>query len=56
MVQRIERLVGGDPVVEEHVVRFIRAQYGARSLVYLPEKVAKEIVKRPAHFLRAAKR
>jgi hypothetical protein len=43
MVQRIERLVGGDPVVEEHVVRFIRAKYGARSLVYLPQKVARKL-------------
>jgi hypothetical protein len=48
--------VGGDPVVEEQVLRFIAHQYGARSLVYLPPKVANEIRKRPAHFLRAAKR
>jgi hypothetical protein len=49
-------LVGGDPVVEEQVLRFIAHQYGARSLVYLPAKVANEIRKRPSHFVGAAKR
>jgi hypothetical protein len=55
-VQLLERLVGGDAVVEEQVLRFIAHQYGAKSLVYLSAKVANEIRKRPAHFLRAAKR
>jgi hypothetical protein len=55
MVQRIERLVGGDPVVEDQVLRFIAARYGAKSLVYLPRPVVAVIVKRPADFIRAAK-
>jgi len=52
-VQRIERLVGGDPVVEERILEFIEARYGARSLAFLPRRVASEVVKRPADFVRA---
>ena len=55
-VLRIERLVGGDPVVEDQVLRFIVAQYGAKNLFYLPRKVAAAILKRPAAFISAAKR
>ena len=54
-VQRIERLVGGDPVTEDQILRFIAARYSARSLLYLPPQVAGEILKRPADFVRAAK-
>ena len=54
-VQRIERLVGGDPVVEAQIVRFIGARYGAKNLLYLPWHVAAEVCKRPADFVRAAK-
>jgi hypothetical protein len=55
-VQRIERLVGGDVVTEEQILRFIEARYGARSLVFLPPHVAAEVLKRPGDFIRAAKR
>ncbi len=55
-VLRIERLVGGDAVVEDQVLRFIGARYGAKSLLYLPRHVAAEILKRPGDFLAAAKR
>ncbi len=55
-MQRIERLVGGDPVVEEQVLRFIAHQYGAKGLCYLPQSVAAQVVKRPGDFVRAAKR
>jgi hypothetical protein len=55
-VLRIERLVGGDPVTEDRVLRFIGARYTARSLVYLPPPVAAQVLKRPADFIRAAKR
>jgi hypothetical protein len=51
----MERLVGGDVVTEEQVLRFIGARYGAKSLLYLPRHVAGEILKRPADFIRAAK-
>ncbi len=55
-VLHIERLVGGDPVVEEQVLQFIGARYGATNLLYLPAHVAAEVLKRPADFIRAAKR
>jgi hypothetical protein len=54
-VLRIERLVGGDPVTEDQILRFIGARYGARSLFYLPSHVAAAVCKRPADFIRAAK-
>ncbi len=55
-VVHIERLVGGDSVTEEEVLRFVAARYGAKSLFYLPPNVATAIRKRPADFIRAAKR
>ena len=56
-VQRIERLVGGDPVVEDQILRFIAAEpHRAKNLLYLRPHVAKEILKRPVDFVRAAKR
>jgi hypothetical protein len=54
-VRRMERLVGGDPVTEEQILRFIGARYGARNLFYLPPNVAAEVCKRPTDFIRAAK-
>ncbi len=54
-VQRLERLLGGDPVTEGEILRFIAARYGAKSLFYLPPHVAAEVCKRPADFIRAAK-
>ncbi len=55
-VARIERLVGGDPVTEGQVLRFIEAKYGARSLFFLPAHVAAQVCRRPADFIRAAQR
>lgn len=55
-VQRIERLVGGDPVVEDQVLRFIGARYGAKNLLYLPRHVAAAVLKRPGDFIAAARR
>jgi hypothetical protein len=55
-VLRIERLVGGDPVTEDQILRFIAARYGAKSLLYLPRHVAAAILKRPGDFITAAKR
>jgi hypothetical protein len=55
-VHRIERLVGGDAVTEDRILRFIVARYCAKSLFYLPSHVAAEVCKRPADFIRAAKR
>jgi hypothetical protein len=55
-VQRIERLVGGDVRVERQILRFIADRYGARNLFFLPPDVATQVVRRPADFIRAAKR
>jgi hypothetical protein len=52
---RLERLLGGDPVTEDLILRFIGHRYGARNLFYVPAKAAAEIWKRPADFIRAAK-
>ncbi len=49
-------LIGGDPTTEGQVLEFIRARYGARSLVYLPAHVAAQVCKRPGDFVRAARR
>lgn len=54
-VERVHRLLGGDPRVEEMILRFISDKYGAKCLLYLPPYVAKEILKRPTDFIRAAK-
>ncbi len=54
-VLRMEWLVGGDPVTEEQILRFIRARYGAKNLLYLPPHVAAEILKSPGDFVRAAR-
>jgi hypothetical protein len=55
-VQRLERLLGGDPVTEDRVLRFIAAQYGAKSLLYLPPHVSAAVLKRPTDFIAAAQR
>lgn len=54
-VERLHRLLGGDVRVEGMVLQFIADKYGAKNLLYLPPQVAKEILKRPADFLQAAK-
>ena len=54
-VMALHRVVGGDAQTERLVLRFIEQRYGAASLLYLPPKVAAEILRRPADFLRAAK-
>jgi hypothetical protein len=55
MVERLHRVIGGDARAEEMILRFIDERYGARSLIYLPAKVAKEVLRRPADFIQAAK-
>ncbi len=54
-VDELHRVLAGDPLTEELVVRFIGARYGARSLFFLSPKVAAEIRYRPGDFLKAAK-
>ena len=55
-VLAIERLVGGDPVTERHVLRFIGFQFTAKNLLYVPLDAARQIELRPGDFLRAARR
>jgi hypothetical protein len=55
-VERLHDVVGGDPVTEDMILRFIADQYGAKNLLYLPPKVATAILARPVDFIRAAKR
>ncbi|HEY6009242.1 MAG TPA: hypothetical protein VIU40_13030 [Geobacteraceae bacterium] len=55
-VRRLERLLAGDPAVEDAVLAFITNNYGAKSLFTLPANIAAEIIRRPADFIRAAKR
>ena len=55
-VRRLERILGGDPVTEEMVLRFIVARYAAKNLFHLPANVATQILRRPQDFLHATKR
>ena len=54
-VERLHHALGGDPVTEEMILRFIGARWEAMNLFYLPPKVAAEALRRPVDFLRAAK-
>ena len=55
-VQRIHDAVGGDPVTEEMIVRYIAEKFGAKNLFYVSPRVAAEILRRPLDFIRAAKK
>jgi len=54
-VESLHRVLAGDPVLEDLVLRFIEHRYGAPSLLYLSERIAKEILGRPGDFRRAVK-
>jgi len=54
-VERLHRLLGGDVRVEGMILQFIGDKYGAATLLHLPPHVAREILKRPADFIRAVK-
>jgi hypothetical protein len=54
-VERLHRLLGGDPHVEGMVLTYIAFRWQAKNLFYIPERFAREILNRPADFLRAAK-
>ena len=54
-VERLHRLLGGDGRGEEMILRFIADRYSAATLLHLPPQVAREILKRPADFIQAAK-
>ena len=55
-VERLHRLLGGDPHVEGMVLTYIKAHWDADSLLELPLHVARGIFKRPDKFLEAVKR
>ena len=48
-------MLGGDVRVEGMILQFIADKCGARTLLHQPPHVAREILKRPADFIRAAK-
>lgn len=54
-VRRLHRVLEGDRLTEEAIMRFIADKFGAISLSYLPIHVAEQILQRPADFIRAAK-
>jgi hypothetical protein len=54
-VERLHRLLGGDVRVEDMALRFIADHYRAATLLHLPAHGAREILKRPADFVQAAK-
>ena len=54
-VEHLHRLLCGDARVEEMVLKFIGDKYGTKNLLHLPAHVAKEIIRRPADFIRAVK-
>jgi hypothetical protein len=54
-VVRLHRHLGGEARIEGMVLKFIADKYGAKNLLYLPPHVAREILKRPADFIQAAK-
>jgi len=41
--------------VEGMILQFIKDRYGTANLLHMPEHVAREILKRPSDFMRAAK-
>ena len=49
------RLLGGDPETEQAVMVFIRRKWGVKNLWRIPARIADEIIKRPADFLKRAK-
>lgn len=55
-VQRIHDVVGGDPVTEDMILRFIADRYVVKNFLRIPPRVAAEILKRPVEFIRAAKK
>jgi hypothetical protein len=54
-VEALHRALGGDPLTEAAILRFIADRYQARTLAHLPPRVAEQALSRPKDFLRAAK-
>jgi len=55
VVEHLHRLLGGDPQLEQMVVKYIQFRWQAKDLFCIPAKAASEIIRRPADFLKAAK-
>ena len=55
IIERLERLLGGDPATEEAILAFISHKYNARSLADLAEETSREIFRRPYDFVRTAR-
>jgi hypothetical protein len=54
--KHIARLLEGDFATEEMLVRFVKEKYGVPTVLDLPPKIAREIIRRPGDFIRAARR
>lgn len=54
-VEYLHRQLSGDPRIEGMVLKFIADRYGAKDLLHLSPTVAKEILRRPADFIRTVK-
>lgn len=54
-VERLHRLVGGDPETEQKILDYITARWSAKNLFYVPAKVAEAAIDRPWDFIRAAR-
>ena len=55
-VRRLHAVLDGGPLIEEITLRFIGDRYGAINLFHLSDRVAEQIIARPADFIRAAKK
>ena len=53
--QHILRLLQGDRATEEQILAFLRERYGAPTVLHIPPHIAKEIIRRPGDFIRAAR-
>ena len=54
-VERLHRLLGGDAHIENMVLAYIDYRWKAENLFYIPERFAREILKRPDDFLKAVR-
>jgi hypothetical protein len=56
VIERLHRMLEGDPETEAAVLSFIANRYKAKSLGQLPKHIAAEILRRPVDFLIAARK
>ncbi len=52
----LDRMIGGDPVTEGMILKYIGKRWGALNLARLPASAAAAIRERPVEFVQAVKR